>query len=68
MLWSCPFIKLLFMVQSEQNKNLAKPFGDNHSYKARAVTMKLLDTGTRSVKYNSINDWNNFKETFRHVL
>ena len=66
--------KCLFMLQIEQNKQLAASFpglkycGESHNYMTRLATKKLLHIltnrtdryGKQSAKYSCILDWNKF--------
>ena len=71
----------IFMLQIEQNKQLAASFpglkycGEGHNYMTWSTTKKLLHIptnrtdryGKQSAKYNSILDWNKFKKDFHGV-
>ena len=72
----------LFMSQIETNKKLANSFADlkhcrdSHNYQTKSKTKGLLDIplfntqiyDTKSVKYNCIKDWNNFRNNFPNLL
>ena len=71
----------LFMSQTETNQRLANSFvdlrhcGDNHNYLTKSRAKGLFDIpfvntqiySTKSIKYNCIKDWNNFRNNFPHI-
>ena len=67
----------LFVLSLEQNPQILSSFkifhcGHTHNYSTRSANKNILDIpypqtytyGTKSVMYNCIKDWNNFKRSF----